>query len=331
MICGDFNAKIGTVDGALRDTEELSDFLPLAAESEEVNEAGAEMLSLFSVLDFLRLPFTEQGVEQYTFIILPESETEAVGGSIIDNVFFSPCLLHCISCPMLRWDAESGQAGHLLLGWHFSCQFEPLAPQECSPRTNVTSFDVEKVLDLSLPEDLVQLATNPQAFTARSAYSTVLSFIRSYTKTTTVREKKDTCSRELRELRRKMRKIERSWRRDKFSEDGLKRGEELSRLARLFREKRDLEKAQEVEYVRKRYWEAVYSGQAHLAWKYAKSGLDGKGGGVKTSVTQGISRQRWEEHFGALLGGDAGQNLYEIRLGGVSVPSLDEPFTIEDV
>jgi hypothetical protein len=69
-----------------------------------------------------------------------------------------------------------------------------------------------------------------------------------------------------------------------------------------------------------------------LAWKYAKTNLDGKGGGIKTSVTQGISRETWEAHFNSLLARQSRvSNLHEIRLGGVSIPDLDASFTIEEV
>ncbi len=87
VVAGDFNAKIGSSEGAFGGVDEFLDFLPLASESEEVDDAGADMLSVFSGLDFYRLPFSIGGVEQLTFARLREDGS--IFGSVIDHVFFS--------------------------------------------------------------------------------------------------------------------------------------------------------------------------------------------------------------------------------------------------
>ncbi len=93
IVAGDFNAKIGSIDGPYGEVEEFLDLLPLASESEEINDAGADMLSLFSSLDYLRLPFSDGGVEKFTFLTPPTEQHPRGGASIIDYVFFSPGLL----------------------------------------------------------------------------------------------------------------------------------------------------------------------------------------------------------------------------------------------
>jgi hypothetical protein len=72
---------------------------------------------------------------------------------------------------------------------------------------------------------------------------------------------------------------------------------ELTRLARLFREKRDLKRRQEAENVRKKFWEAHYSREMFKAWRIANSGVSGKGGGIRTFATQGILKKGWERHL----------------------------------
>lgn len=81
IVAGDFNAKIGCVEGAFGKVDEFVDLLPLAAESSDCNDAGAEMLGIFLELEFLRLPFTEGGAEKLTFILLPtEEQPDRSGG-----------------------------------------------------------------------------------------------------------------------------------------------------------------------------------------------------------------------------------------------------------
>ena len=114
MVAGDFNAKIGDACGLYRNIEEFRDLIPESSEGEEVNEAGAEMLSTFAALDYHRLPFAEQGVEKFTFVVFPTALDPRCGGSVIDYVFFSFELLDLVSSPEQRLEPESR---HILLGW----------------------------------------------------------------------------------------------------------------------------------------------------------------------------------------------------------------------
>ncbi len=330
LVAGDFNAKIGSVEGAFAGVDEFVDFLPLASESEEVDDAGAEMLSMFGELDFYRLPFAVGGREQLTFARLDEDGS--ISGSVIDHVFFSEDLLSRASETQLRWEFQSP---HLILGWPLrveGCQVD-LTDAKDGGRESLV-LDLAKVMDLSHTPDLVRLATSAEEFTPHLAYSTVVDFISTYTRKVTSHSRKAAYSKELRELMTTIRRVRRLWARDKFSERGKIRGAELSRLARLCRERRDLERKQDMEELRKRFWEAHYSGQAYKAWQLARSKLPGKGGGIKTSVTQGISREDWEAHFSNLLGRQdrgTGQELLEIQLTGSRIPSLDEAFSEEEV
>ncbi len=103
IVAGDFNAKIGDIDGVLGGVDEFAHLLPLSSVSAETDVAGADMLSVFADLDFHRLPFAEGGVEQLTFHTPPaEDGSRRGGGSIIDHVFFSPALLTSLVDPGLR-------------------------------------------------------------------------------------------------------------------------------------------------------------------------------------------------------------------------------------
>ncbi len=143
---------------------------------------------------------------------------------------------------------------------------------------------------------------------------------------------KERLSRDLRELLATTRRVERLWRKDPFSEEGKIRGLELTRMARLFREKKELERRQEAENIRRTFWEAHHSGEMFKAWRIAKSQISGKGGGIRTSATRGISKEAWERHFNTIFSGSSGQtNLAQVRLNPFTVPDLDSPFSIEDV
>ncbi len=126
------------------------------------------------------------------------------------------------------------------------------------------------------------------------------------------------------------------WKADPQSEAGRIREIELERLARLWRDKRDLERSQETDRIRKKFWDAHYSGSAFKAWKIAKSKVAGKRGRIRTSATQGISREAWERHFLSLLGtsGTVQPNLAQVRivrLTGITLPALDVSFSLEEV
>ena len=142
-------------------------------------------------------------------------------------------------------------------------------------------------------------------------------------------------NRELEELRTRLRRIERLLKIERNEERKYARAEEYSRLARLWREKRDLERREEADMIRKRFWDAHYSGNAYLAWKLARYGLDGKGGGIRTSATQGISRENWEYHFSGIYGRiDSDRlraELTEIEVPNLSITLLDYCFSIQEV
>ncbi len=140
-------------------------------------------------------------------------------------------------------------------------------------------------------------------------------------------------SAELRELRYQRRRVYKLWRADPHSEAGEIRGREVDRLARLWREKRDLERSQEVDRIRKQFWNAHYSGASFKAWRIANSNVAGKGGGIRSSATQGISREAWERHFSVLLGnsGTVQPNLAQVQLPGITLPALDISFSIKEV
>jgi hypothetical protein len=114
VVAGDFNAKIGSVDGAFGEVEEFEGLLPLAAESEDTNNAGAEMLSTFSSVDFHRLPFADGGVEKFTFLTPPTERHPRGGASIIDHVFFSHELLPalCETIAIASFGASSVRMEH---------------------------------------------------------------------------------------------------------------------------------------------------------------------------------------------------------------------------
>jgi hypothetical protein len=329
IVAGDFNAKIGNVDGAFGEVDEFADFLPLASESGECNGEGADMLGVFAELEFHRLPFADMGVEKLTFVVLPSEENpRRTGGSIIDHVFFSSDLRQKLLNTHLLLRDEST---HCVLGWDILVDGDVCRAEPPEADSQFLTFDVEKVLNFSAPQRFVDLATDPQDFTVIEAYDTILDFIGRYTKKVTVSGKKKRFSQELAELQTTMRRVERLWRQDPFSDEGVIRGRELSRLARLCKERRDLEHRQEAERVRKKFWEAHFAGESFKAWKIAKTNVSGKGGGIRTSATQGISREAWENHFRTIYSSTSSNSLQEVQLSGISVPSLDYRFSLEEV
>jgi hypothetical protein len=205
-------------------------------------------------------------------------------------------------------------------------------PPSTPPRETLT-FDIERVFQLEHSDELLDLAQSTRGHTVASAYDVILDLIASFTKKVTVRENTTKQSTELSELRTTLRRVGRLWRSDPFSSRGRIRGEEYGRLARLWRERRDLERRQEVEEVRKKFWSAHFSGEAFKAWRLAKSEVAGKGGGIKTSATQGISKDAWEAHFRSIYSGtgSVAPNLTEVQLSGINVPELDHSFTLEEV
>ena len=151
----------------------------------------------------------------------------------------------------------------------------------------VFSFDPEKVSNLEHPSEIISLANTPSNFTVRSAYDTILSFVSLFPKETLVKAggSGKRTSRELRGMRTTLRRLERLLKSENLTTDrGRIRAEEYERLARLWRERRDLERRQEVEEIRRRFWSAHFSGNSYLAWQIARSNLSGKGGGIRTSM-----------------------------------------------
>ncbi len=330
-VAGDFNAKIGSLQGQLGLVEEFVYLLPEAVERDEVCEAGIEMLSTFSNLEYFRIQFTEFGRECLTFRVRPGQNGHAnEGGSIIDHVFLSPELASVVSDPGVHVGLESN---HVLLTWSFDVPTAHTARDSVSPVSFSLTFDLEKLLDVSIPDSLLAVLDDPDTVNAESAYTSLLDFIRTYTKQTrtcTPGRRETGEGRELKELRRVVRKVERMRAKE---QDPARReflGREYSRLASLWREKRDVDRKRVAEELRSRFWSAHKSGNSYLAWKYARTNLSGKGGGIRTAATRAITREGWEEHFSNLLGGNDPQAtaraLYEISLPGVAVAQLDEPF-----
>ncbi len=332
-VAGDFNAKIGSLQGQLGLVEEFADLLPEAAERDEFCDAGIEMLSTFSNLEYFRLQFSECGRECLTFRVRPgQNGNTREGGSIIDHVFVSSGLVDLIGDLGVHVGLESN---HVLLSWSLEIAVVPAQADDGSAdaRPHSLTFDINKLLQVSFPDSLLAVLDDPDTVDAESAYSALLEFISTYTKparTRTAGQSESGEGRELKELRRIVRKVERMRVKE---QDPARReflGKEYSRLAALWREKRDLDRKRVAEDLRSKFWSAHKTGNSYLAWKYARTNLSGKGGGIRTAATRAITRAGWEEHFSNLLGGNdpltTARELHEIPLPGIAVPQLDLPF-----
>ncbi len=336
-VCGDFNAKIGSQQGPLGQVEEFFDLLPEASEREEICDSGISLLSTFSNLEYFRMPFAEGGRECLTFRVRPGEGIPREGGSVIDFVFFSLDLVGVAANPGIHVGEESN---HVLLLWSIVTRAVPLASENNPPPEPPTSltFDLPQLLQLSMPDSLLTVLHNPDSVSAPAAYSALLEFIFSFTKRTRTCTNSNAGvqkSKELRELSTVMRKVERLRVR---TQDPARReflGKEYTRLAGLWRAQRDLDRRRVAEELRSKFWSAHRSGNPHLAWKYARKNLSGKGGGIRTSATRAITREGWEQHFSSLFGGTdtvaLAQSLNEISLPGVTVTQLDTPFEAWEV
>jgi hypothetical protein len=330
-VFGDFNAKIGSQRGHLGQVEEFFDLLPEDSEKEEFCDGGIDLLSTFSSLEYFRLQFAIGGHECLTFRVRPGADGRPrEGGSTIDYVFISHELVDVVRDVGVHIEPESS---HVLLFWSFSTQTPgvEVAPDESARGGTVLTFNFEALLDLTLPDSMLDVLGNSD-LDAHTAYAALLEFISLYTKRTCTRmgSTKQGESREQQELRRVMRKVERMRCRE---QDPARReflGREYTRLANLWREKRDLDRRQAAERLRTQFWSAHCSGNSYLAWKHARTNLSGKGGGIKTSATKAITREGWEAHFSRLFGGanaaDLSRDLQDVALSGVTVPLLDSPF-----
>ena len=337
FVAGDFNIKVGSRLGYLGQVEEFFDLLPDSAESEEVCPLGANLLTTISLLEYFRLPFLNCGSEQLTFIVRPtENEPNRTGGSIIDYVFLSEALVDSVCEVGQRVEPESQ---HVLLYWSIALEDELREGIVESSDQVVLTYDIERLLALAIPDSLYELANNPEEVTSLQAYDILLEFMGLYVKTTRRRiggvEKPNCQSRELRGLRKTMRRVERLRKREQDPARGYLLNIEYQRLLQLWRERRELERKQTVDSLKARFWSAHFSGNPSLAWRIAKINLTGKGGGIRSTVTQAIPREDWESHFSSIYSNSnvtsIVQELTEVTLGDVRITKLDTPVTLEEV
>ena len=207
----DFNVKVGSRQGVYGEVEEFSELLAESAESEDTCPLGTELLTTIVLLDYLRVLFMDSGSERLTFLVRPTiNKPNRNGGSIIDYVFLSEVFVDSVVKVGQRIEHESQ---HVLLYW--SLVLEEVLQQPTVDQTEqlVQSFDIERLLALTIPDSLYALANNPEEVTALQAYDVILEFLGTYVKTTRRRlgGKPDSGgqSSELRELRKNMRRVER--------------------------------------------------------------------------------------------------------------------------
>ncbi len=157
------------------------------------------------------------------------------------------------------------------------------------------------------------MATSPGDFDVDSAYSTIMEFVGQYMVTREVRcgggQTLIALDPGLQSIKQRFRKIKRRLRtcKDEALRDTLEK--QHQRLLKTWVSERDALAAEEKRAVRERFWEVKKSNNLHLAWKMARSGLSGKGGGVKTSTTTSVSKEQWEAHFARLFNNYRGITL----------------------
>jgi hypothetical protein len=202
------------------------------------------------------------------------------------------------------------------------------------PRTTM-AFDIDKIATLSHTDALVQLATNPEDFTVRTAYDAILEFVGTYTVTRTSSsrcEKNDELPPRLKAIRRVARRIERKIKRSRCSEARAVLQPQLAEVMDVWRSERAAVEEEKRAKIREQFRQARIAGNHHLAWRLAKLNLSGKGGGVKKSATVAISRAGWEAHFGQLFRADGGRpDVREVDVGRATRELFDDQVTHEEV
>jgi hypothetical protein len=319
------------MNGSLGQVEDFEFLLPVLSASPKTTNSGWLLLESLSQADLALLQYEVDGKYPLTFKSR-KSKVSDNSGPVIDFVFCSLSALEYTQALDSRFEKEVSPHARLEFELEVPARQpgprqDPVGPR---PLRKSMAFNFDQILEFGHTEGLVELATSPGDFDVDSAYRVIMQFVGQYTVTREVKcgggQVLKTLDPGLQSIKQRFRKIERRLRtcKDEAVRDTLER--QHQRLLETWVSERDALAAEEKRVVRERFWEAKKSSNLHLAWKIARSGLSGKGGGVKTSTTTSVSKEQWEAHFARLFTTSRGAMLDNVDIGSVVDAELDSPF-----
>jgi exonuclease III len=328
FVMGDFNSKIGDSGGPLGLVEEFELLLPAVSASTKTTLEGRKLLEALSQGEFALLHFDDAGRYPLTFKKAATNVSRA-GGSVIDFIFCSLNLAMITEACDISFEEEISPHARLSFVVNITePQVNPTNPPTSIPRRKTMLFDYTRVNSIAHTPALVALADGDGDYTVQEALEVIEEFVGQYTVTrdSTCEPRSDKpLEPHLRDLRREMRMLERRikscWRED----TRVVLEQQHQTLIEAYRMERDSVAAEKRAEVRARFWEAQRAGNHHLAWKLARIGLAGKGGGIKTSSTTSVSRESWEAHFSHLFTSMSGPSLGSVDVGTAVNQGLDKP------
>lgn len=316
LVGGDFNAKIGQQDAV---PEELHHLVPMLSTHPKIDQAGWDLLASMSTVDVV-LAYAGQGNSNRKAQRTNRSIT-GEGGSVIDYFFLSGDLFENFSGVEATTEPEST---HCRVTGRLACNVQRIPAKE-DPRC-CRKVDWEKLLDLSHPDELRDLAHDPDSMSASEAYEVLGKFLDEFTFSSDVsadhQKTKSKSGSEL--IKNELRRMERVGRKRHTFTNGAAR-EVIAR----WREVKDGEIQQQI-YNRLRLWRAANRNrQPKRAWQLAREKLpDGNG---KRRRIGAISVPEWESHFSAIYDPPGVNPITRSAPRGVTVDLLDRPFTPEEV
>ncbi len=326
IVLGDFNTKMGDMQGRLGILDFARDILPQSAESDDVDPHAEDLFEVLTSAQLYAIFDDENGTVLDTFVCRDNSG----GGSLIDFVYVNDLLYPFALGAKARFPEESN---HALITVRFEIEVLRDYDGQVPPvRNTVRLFDITRLNELEHTEGINSLAESTDGFDVRSALNVILDYVDQYTqvvRTVVTRREKKTESAATTAAKRDARLVERRMR--------LERDAELRRAYRAqwlvacanWRAFRDQDAKIAIEESRRNFFEAVSDKNLYRAWKIARRNLSGKGGGIRDSVTSFIDHNDWEDHFSGLFAGAS--SVLNAPVTGTRSHILDSPFTGEEV
>ncbi len=326
IVLGDFNTKMGDMQGPLGILDFANDILPQSAESGDVDPHAEDLFEVLTSAQLYAIFDDDGGTVLDTFVCRDGSG----GGSLIDFVYVNDLLFPYVDGAKARFPEESN---HALITIRLELEV-PRTQDEQTPtsRGTIRLFDIARLNELEHTEGINSLAESTDGFDVRSALNVILDYVDQYTqvvRTVGARREKKFQSAATAAAKRDARLVERRMR--------LERDAELRRAYRAqwlvacahWRAFRDKDAQLAIDESRRNFFEAVSDKNLYRAWKIARRNLSGKGGGIRDSVTSFIDHNDWEEHFSGLFAGAS--SVLNAPVTGARSHILDSPFTWEEV
>ncbi len=325
IVLGDFNTKLGDMQGPLGILDFAGDILPQRAESTEVDRHAEDLFEVLTSAQLYALHDDSSGLVKDTCLARDDSG----GGSLIDMFLVNDHLYPYVSNLSCSFGLVSDHA--ILVA---QLDLEVLRDQASNtvPRPkSVRLFDIARLSDLEHTEGITALANSPDDFDIRGGLEVILDYVQQFTQVVPMRTQQQHTgeSAATKAAKRDARLVERRMRVERDQELRRAYRVEWLRTCEYWRECRDYDAQRTIEESRRNFFDAVANKNLYRAWKIARRNLAGKGGGIRDKVTSFISQNEWEDHFSGLFSG-AGATLRAPR-SGIRCRILDEPFSGDEV